>query len=125
MPIRKKKFTCIVCPLSCIIDVNYTNKGIKKLKGHQCKKGKSYVEAELYAPMRTLTTTVLVRNGVLPVVSVRTDKPIPKNLIFSIMDEIMGLKVEAPIKLGDMIYKNIKDTGANIIATKTVGKIYK
>ncbi len=120
MVTKKKKISCIICPVSCVIDLEYTNKQIKSLKGHQCKKGKVYAEEELYHPTRTLTTTVKVNHGIQPLVSVRTDKPIPKKLIFSIMEEIMQLTVDAPVKLGDTIIENIKNTGANIVATKNV-----
>ncbi|WP_455392017.1 DUF1667 domain-containing protein [[Eubacterium] cellulosolvens] len=120
---KKRQITCIVCPVSCIIDAEYTLKKIKSLTGHQCKRGKVYANEELYSPMRTLTTTIKVDGGVLPLVSVRTDKAIPKELIFPIMDEIMQISLNAPIELGDIIIRNVKDTDANIIATKTVPKL--
>ena len=119
---KSRKLTCIICPMSCILDVKYINKKIKTIKGHQCKKGRKYAEEELFDPKRTLTSTVKVNHGVIPLVSVRTDRPIPKNLIFPIMHEIMQLTLDAPIKLGDIIVKNIQNTDANLIATKTVAK---
>ena len=118
-----KRLTCIVCPLSCIIDTEYTPKRIKSISGHQCKKGKVYAEDELFAPTRILTTTVKVDGGVLPLVSVKTNKPVPKEKLFSILDEIMQLTLDAPVKLGDIIIKNVQNTKANIVATKTVERI--
>jgi CxxC motif-containing protein len=104
------------------MEVKYTNKHINSLKGHQCNKGKVYTQEELYNPKRTLTTTVKVDQGVIPLVSVRTDRPIPKKLIFPIINEISQLTIEAPVELGDILLKNVQNTGANIIATKTVGR---
>lgn len=109
--------------MSCIIDVDYTKKGIKKLQGHQCKKGKVYAREELYDPKRMVTSTIKVNAGVLPLVSVRTNKSIPKKLIFPIINEISRINLEAPVKIGEIIIENIQGTGANIIATKTVDRL--
>ena len=51
---------------------------------------------------------------------VRTDKPIPKELIFKCMEEINKKTVKAPIEMGQVIIENILNTGSNIIATKKV-----
>jgi len=123
MAFKKKKITCIICPMSCIIDVDYAKKGIKKLQGHQCKKGKVYAREELYDPKRMVTSTIKVNGGVLPLVSVRTNKSVPKKLIFPIINEISRINLEAPVKIGDIIIKNIQGTGTNIIATKTVDRL--
>ena len=117
-----KTLTCIICPVSCVLTVNHTKQKIHAVEGHQCKKGKVYAQEEILDPRRTLTTTVAVRSGELPLVSVRTDRPIPKDKIFSIMAELLKLTVSAPVVIGDIIIMDIKNTGANIIATKTVNK---
>lgn len=120
---NKKRLTCIICPLSCVIDTEYTPRGIKSITGHQCKKGELYANEELFNPTRTLTTTIKVDGGVLPLVSVKTDKPIPKDKIFSVMAEVMRVTLIAPVTLGDIIIKNIQNTKANIVATKTVERV--
>jgi CxxC motif-containing protein len=38
------------------------------------------------------------------------------------MDEINKLSLKAPINIGDILIKNVLNTGSNIIATKSVGK---
>ena len=109
--------------MSCVIDTEYNLRGIKSIKGHQCKKGRLYAKEELFNPTRILTTTIKVDGGVLPVVSVKTDKPIPKDKIFSILAEVMRVTLRAPVKLGEIIIKNVLDTKANIVATKTVERM--
>jgi len=121
---NKKRLTCIICPISCVIDTEYNSRGIKSIKGHQCKKGELYAKEELFNPTRILTTTIKVYGGVLPLVSVKTDKPIPKDKIFSVMAEVMRVTLHAPVKLGDIIIKNVLDTKANIVATKTVERFH-
>ena len=56
-------------------------------------------------------------------VSVKTDKPIPKELIFECMKEINQLKIDGPIKIGQIIVDNILNTGANLVATKNGQKL--
>jgi CxxC motif-containing protein len=118
----KKKFICIICPNGCEIEVKYSEVEIEKISGNLCEKGVEYVRKELLSPERGVTSLVAVKNGVLPLVSVKTSKPIPKEKIFGVMDEIADIEVEAPVKIGDIIVKNILDTGADIIATKNVDR---
>ena len=67
-----------------------------------------------------LTTTVKVSGGVLPVVSVKTSKPIPKGKMFDCMQVINNEVVDAPVKMGDVLICNICDTGVDIVATNEV-----
>ena len=53
----------------------------------------------------------------LPVVPVKSDKPVPKDMLFDCMKEINSVCVEAPVKIGQVIIENILGTGANIVAT--------
>ncbi|HDN83784.1 MAG TPA: DUF1667 domain-containing protein [Candidatus Altiarchaeales archaeon] len=116
-----KKFVCIVCPNSCEIYVSVNEKNeILKLEGNLCPRGEDYVRKELKAPERVVTSTVRVRDGNMPLVSVKTSKPIPKEKIFEVMEEIRKLEVRAPIKIGDVLLKNIAGTSADLVATKNV-----
>jgi CxxC motif-containing protein len=118
----KKELICIGCPMGCYLTVNYVGKTIKSVTGNRCKVGYEYAEKEISNPERTLTTTVKVKNGHLPLVSVRTNKSIAKNRIFDIMDFLAKIEVEAPVKIGEPIVQNIFNTGVNIVATKNILK---
>jgi CxxC motif-containing protein len=118
----KKEMICIGCPMGCYLTVDYDGKTIRSVSGNRCKVGLEYAEKEISNPERTLTTTVKVKNGHLPLVSVRTNKPIPKNKIFDIMDLLAKIEVEAPVKIGDPIVQNILGTGVNVVATKNIIK---
>ena len=52
-------------------------------------------------------------------ISVKTDKPIPKKLIFKCMEEINKKIAKSHVKIGDILIKNVLGTGSNIVATKT------
>ena len=116
----KKEIICIVCPLGCFLTVDHSQTKVESIKGNRCKLGLEYAEKEVFNPERTLTTTVRVKNGHLPLVSVRTSKPIPKKLIFDTMNLLAEIEVEAPVKIGDEIIQNLFDTNASIVATKDI-----
>jgi CxxC motif-containing protein len=118
----KKEMICIGCPMGCYLTVDYVETTIKDVSGNRCKVGLEYAEKEISNPERTLTTTVKAKNGNLPLVSVRTSKPIPKNRIFDAMNLLSKIEVEAPVKIGDPIIQNIFNTGVDVVATKNILK---
>lgn len=110
-----KNFTCIVCPMGCSVDVEMENDKVISVKGNTCKRGEDYVKAEITNPVRTVTSTVKTVDG--RVLSVKTDRPIPKKLIFRCMEEINSVKIGLQIKPGDVIIENVAGSGSNIVAT--------
>jgi len=119
---RLERLVCIVCPNSCEIEVRIRNGNIKEIKGNLCHKGEEYVRSELFNPKRIVTSTVVVLNGEVPLVSVKTSRGVPKEKIFDVMDEISKIEINAPVKLGDVILRNVANTNADIIATRNVDK---
>lgn len=112
-----KNLTCVECPMGCFIEVGVENGAAVYVKGNSCPRGKLYAENEVVRPLRVLTTTVRCVSGkMLPV---KTDKPIPRDLIFSLMEKINAVHPTLPITLGDVIVKNLYDD-VNLIATKTI-----
>ena len=116
-------FTCILCPNGCEITVTHENGVISECQGHQCKNGKKYVEQELQDPRRTIASSVLVSGGDRPLVSVRLTAPIPRDLIFPLMEQIKKLCLQAPVEPGQVLLENVFGTGSNLITTSSVEKI--
>lgn len=110
----KKTFTCIICPVSCDIEVDYDGKKINKISGFMCNKGKDYVSEEIINPKRTLTTTILFKDELI---SIRTDKPIPKEKIPEVMELLKHIKLKSKPVHGQIIMKDIGGIGANIVVT--------
>ena len=52
---------------------------------------------------------------------VRSNKPVPREKLMACMDVIRGIEVQLPVKRYDVIVADICGTGADIVATKTVG----
>lgn len=111
-------FTCIKCPLSCQVEVVAEGNVIQEMKGHTCTQGETYVIDEFTHPVRTLTTTVRVRDGILPVLPVKSEKPLPKNLIRKCVEVLNTVTVKAPVKCGDIVCENVLDTGVNVVASR-------
>jgi len=120
---KKKKIVCTNCPLGCKINVIYADADeieIVETKGNRCKRGLEFVKQEIKDPLRVVVTSVKVDDGKIPMVSVRSDKPIPLRLMKDIMKILKETKIEAPVKRGDVIIQNILETGSDIIATRSV-----
>jgi CxxC motif-containing protein len=102
------------------MQVEFEEKKAIKVTGNSCKRGATYARKEVTNPTRILTTTVEVDGSDINVVSVKTERDIPKDKMFQCIEVLKGLKVKAPIKIGDIIVKNIADTGVDVVATKEV-----
>lgn len=109
-----KEFTCIVCPKGCKIKV----KG-DEITGYTCLRGLNYVKQEITLPKRTITSTVKVSNRDI-MCPCKTSGDIDKKLIFDVMKEINKAKINAPIKINDVIIKNVLNTNIDILSTKNI-----
>jgi CxxC motif-containing protein len=116
-----RELVCIGCPIGCQMQVELDDKTVVKVAGNTCKRGEVYAEKECTNPTRIITSSVEVEGGELNVVPVKTQKDIPKDKIFQCIEILKGVKVKAPIKTGDIIIKNILNTGVDVIASRSVG----
>jgi len=81
-----------------------------------------YAKQEFYEPKRILTTTIRVEDGFLPLIPVRTDKPILKDKLREALNEIAKTVVKAPVKMGDILIENILELDSNLIASRDLPK---
>ena len=114
-----RELTCIDCPKGCQLKVELDeNKKVLSVTGNTCKRGEVYANTECTAPMRTITTTAAVIGG--GVVPVKTDKTVPKEMMFDCMKVINAARVPADATLGTVVVENILGTGANVVTTRNV-----
>ena len=116
----KRVYTCILCPNSCEIAVEYEGKQLISAEGHKCDNGKKYVEQELTDPKRTIASSVLVTGGDRPLVSVRLTAPISRDLIFPLMEKIQTMSLAAPVEPGTVILEKVFGSDADLITTSRV-----
>ena len=111
-----KEFVCIVCPRGCHLKVDDQ----MNVTGNTCPRGKVYAINELTHPLRTITSTVRVKNREECVVPVKTVPEVPKEKIFEVMEEINKASVSAPCQIGDIAIKNVLGLGSNVVICKNV-----
>ena len=113
----KKQITCIVCPRGCIMTAEGSGENWV-VTGNACKRGEKHAIGECTNPMRTVTSIVRVSNREDTMVPVKTAAPIPKGEMFTVMEMIRTIQVEAPVKIGDVILENV--FGTQVVATGDV-----
>ena len=117
---EERKLTCIGCPMGCPLTVVMNGKEVVSVTGNTCKRGAVYARKEVTNPTRIVTSTVRVSGGSIDMVSVKTKEDIPKGKIFECVKALKGITVPAPVHIGDVILRNVADTGVDIVATKNV-----
>ena len=85
---------CIVCPTGCEINVKKNaSSGEITFEGYTCKRGLEYARQEFYEPKRIITTTIRVENGFLSLIPVRTNLPIAKAKLKTVLEVNMVIKM--------------------------------
>lgn len=108
---------CVACPKGCRLEARRKNGEI--LVSHAgCKRGKQYAIGEITDPRRMVASTVQIKGSMHPLIPVYTEKPFPKGMIFSLLDQIRATKIQAPVKAGDVVIKNALGTGIDVIASR-------
>ena len=109
-----RELTCIICPRGCALKVELEDKKIISITGNSCPRGLVYAEDECLHPQRTVTSTVRCEDG--RVISVKTDRAIPKDKVFECMKMINSATAHLPLSIGDVIISDV--FGANVVATE-------
>lgn len=115
-----RELTCIGCPMGCSLTVTLEDSVVTNVTGNSCKIGIDYAHKECTHPTRIITTTVPVKGGIYPRLSIKTQSDIPKDKIIACMKALKTTCVSAPINIGDIIYHNVAETGVNMVATESV-----
>ena len=102
------KLICIKCPKGCELTIDGDN-----VSGNQCMRGVDYAKEELISPKRIVTSLLKTKDGLVPV---KSDKEVPKDQIFNVLDEIKKIRVDS-VKIGDIVIKNCLGLGINIVVT--------
>jgi CxxC motif-containing protein len=112
------EIVCIVCPKGCRLRVDQ-----RGVTGNQCARGEAYGRKEAENPTRVVTSTVRVERAAHPRLPVKTDRDIPKRLIFDVMRALDGVTARAPVRRGDILLADVCGSGANIVATRDLPMI--
>ena len=88
-----RRFTCIVCPSGCNINVN---QGVDpwSIVGNLCPSGIDFARKELTNPTRTVCSTAQTSFAAVRRLPVRTRDEVPLASVRSVMSEISRLVVD-------------------------------
>ncbi|MGR8952834.1 MAG: DUF1667 domain-containing protein, partial [Gammaproteobacteria bacterium] len=89
-----------------------------EVRGFLCKRGKEYAIQEHADPRRDVTTTVAIDGGIWPRLPVRSAGTVPKELVGDVCAVLRGVKVRAPVRMGDVVMADVLGTGVDIVATR-------
>ncbi len=113
-----KEFICIVCPRGCHLKVDDDG----NVTGNSCIRGEKYGKQEAIDPRRTLTSTVKIKSELVRRLPVVSSEEIPKDKVKEVVRCLDSVEVSAPIKVKDVIVKNVMGLGVDIVATRTIEK---
>ena len=113
------EIVCIGCPLACCIKVTVDEAGeIVELSGYQRKVGKKYSEQEYRSPERVLTSTVRTECSFMPLLPVRSNRPVPRDMLKDCVLALASVRVRPGLSLYSVIVPNILGTGADVVSTR-------
>jgi len=92
------------------------------IEGNRCKQGEKYALAEYKNPVRVLTATVLTNSIKNPLLPVKTNQPIPKIKMKDFMYSLARIRVEYPVKIGQVVCSNVMDTGIDLLAASDLSE---
>ena len=120
------EITCIVCPVGCLIsaELNTLNKELT-ITGNKCIRGEEYAREEILSPKRMITATCGIASNTLTGhsarrIPVKSSKACPKELINELLGDIYRSKLNLPLKAGYKAIENWKNTGIDIIVTRSL-----
>lgn len=119
-----QQLTCIVCPLGCELTVTRRpGTPEPEIAGNRCKRGADYARTELSDPRRVLTSTVTLSGAAFRRLPVKTAAPIPKPLVAAATAALHTVAVEAPVRMGDVIVRDLLGTGVAVLATREAERL--
>ncbi len=117
------QYLCIGCPMGCRLEVEDDGASIVEVRGYSCKRGKEFAQQEHTDPRRMVTTTVAVTGGDMPRLPVKTREPIAKTKVKELANVLHTVKVQAPVKVGDVILANPLNLGTDIVAARNIDAV--
>lgn len=115
---------CMICPIQCQLHIKEDKENNSYIvTGNKCPQGEKYALREMKDPSRVLFSRVLLEDGPMSRLHVKTDAIVPNNLKDKFIEIIENTRTKAPIARGDIIIENILDTGINVVSARKINKI--
>ena len=115
---QDSEYICVTCPVGCALRATVEGSNLLEVRGQSCQRGFDFVLEELTDPRRTLTTTVQVNHGALPLVPVRSTAPLPKHMVMQVARALRTILIEAPIVEHQVVMSSVFGTGIDMVTTR-------
>lgn len=121
----KNMMKCKVCPIGCELSISKDNREPHgyKVEGNSCNRGLDFAIKEITQPSRVVTGRVMLRNGRMKRLPVKTTDLVPKDKIDELMFILNNTETSAPVKRGDVVIKNVLGLGIDVIAARKINAI--
>ena len=116
MSMKNIKKICICCPAGCHLEIA-VSESHTEISGNKCPRGRSYAEQELSSPHRVVTAAVVADGQGRFCIPVKSDAPLPKDLIAPLLRQLSVMHIKLPIGVGDVVIRDFAGTGVNIVCT--------
>jgi CxxC motif-containing protein len=121
--VKAKEYTCIGCPIGCPLQLVHKGSKITEISGYECDRGAKYAKQEFTDPRRELSTTVEVVGARLKRLPVKVSGPVEKGRVLEAARKIHELHVKAPVKLGQVLLKDLMgEKGIDVVACRSMVK---
>jgi CxxC motif-containing protein len=113
---------CDLCDKRCVINIEKCEENYL-YEGSLCDRGIAYGQEYMKSSSRVFTSVVRIKGDAnCNVVPIKSSKPLDMNLWMECSKALGRIYVGIPIRIGDVICKNIVNSGVDIICTKNVDK---
>lgn len=119
MAMIEEKLICVTCPKGCTLMVTREGKTVVNVE-NGCKRGHEYAQQELTDPRRMVASSVRIHGGRHTLLPVYISAPFPKPRIPELLRVLRGITVTAPVKVDEIVYKNVLDTGIDVHASRDI-----
>lgn len=116
----KQVSICQGCNKQCILEIEAYDKELD-ITGNECSVGIDYANYDLNNSKKIFTSLVRIKgSNKFNVLPVKSSEPIDKKIWIECSKALSRIYVGPPIKLGDIVCKNILNTGVDILSCRTI-----
>lgn len=114
---KPMEIICVACPKGCRLEVMRDGEEILVTK-QGCKRGVDYAISEVCDPRRMLATTIRIEHAIHPLLPVYTERPVPVGKIKELLALLRTMKLDSPVKEGQVVLEDVLGTGINVLASR-------
>ncbi len=112
----KKEITCTECANRCLLTVEEVN-GEIVVSGNRCPRGLKSGREEFLGERTVVHGVVRSTVDGMEKIPVQTSKAVPNGMVYKVTLAIKRVKVDRPVKAGEVVAENISNTGADLIVS--------